>query len=201
MGNRAHEHSGQHPPPQGNIQAGDPNGGDAFDPADEWNGFATDTFDGLGTHQINPGDQPPEVTATTPGSGEANVAVDASISITFSEPVNVSGAWFSISCGSSGTHSATAGGGPLTFTLDPMSDFVPNEMCTVTVFSAQVTDQDADDPPDTMASNDIWSFTTLAPQRSIQEIQGAAHISPFAGQNVSGVPGIVTARSSNGFWM
>ncbi|HEV8581733.1 MAG TPA: lamin tail domain-containing protein [Thermoanaerobaculia bacterium] len=35
------------------VMAGDPNGGDAFNPAAEWNGFATDTFNGLGCH---PGD-------------------------------------------------------------------------------------------------------------------------------------------------
>lgn len=35
----------------------------------------------------------------------------------------------------------------------------------------------------------------------IHEIQGAAHLSPYDGQLVSGVPGVVTARSSNGFWM
>src|SRR5215203_4030823 len=52
-----------------------------------------------------------------------------------------------------------------------------------------------------MAPNYVWSFTTVAPQRAIHEILGAAHISPLAGQNVSSVPGIVTARSSNGFWM
>jgi hypothetical protein len=32
------------------VIAGDPNGSDAFDPAAQWDGFATDTFDGLGAH-------------------------------------------------------------------------------------------------------------------------------------------------------
>ena len=32
------------------IEAGDPNGADVFDPATEWDGFATDTFAGLGSH-------------------------------------------------------------------------------------------------------------------------------------------------------
>ena len=32
------------------ITDGDPNGSDAFDPATEWDGFATDTFGGLGSH-------------------------------------------------------------------------------------------------------------------------------------------------------
>ncbi|HEU5160583.1 MAG TPA: endonuclease/exonuclease/phosphatase family protein [Streptosporangiaceae bacterium] len=35
----------------------------------------------------------------------------------------------------------------------------------------------------------------------IHDIQGAAHASPLAGQTVTGVPGIVTATTSNGFWL
>jgi predicted extracellular nuclease len=34
------------------VQAGDANGSDAFDPSLEWIGFATDTFDGLGSHAL-----------------------------------------------------------------------------------------------------------------------------------------------------
>ena len=36
------------------ITAGDPDGSDAFDPALQWDGFATDTFDGLGSHSVTP---------------------------------------------------------------------------------------------------------------------------------------------------
>ena len=32
------------------VSGGDTNGSDVFDPAIEWDGFATDTFDGLGSH-------------------------------------------------------------------------------------------------------------------------------------------------------
>src|SRR5262249_20241573 len=35
----------------------------------------------------------------------------------------------------------------------------------------------------------------------IHDIQGAAHISPLNGQAVTGVPGVVTAVTSNGFYM
>lgn len=35
------------------ICSGDVNANDVFDPAVEWNGYATDTFDGLGTHTAN----------------------------------------------------------------------------------------------------------------------------------------------------
>jgi predicted extracellular nuclease len=36
------------------IDSGDPDGSDPFDPALEWNGFAVDTFDGLGVHTTTP---------------------------------------------------------------------------------------------------------------------------------------------------
>ena len=72
----------------------------------------------------------------------------------------MTGAWYTIACGSSGSHTASLTGGPMTFTLDPDADFVPNESCTVTVVAANVTDQDTDDPPDTMTANYVFSFTT-----------------------------------------
>ncbi len=37
------------------ICQGDPNAGDAFDPSIEWDGFATDTFGGLGSHTVSCG--------------------------------------------------------------------------------------------------------------------------------------------------
>ncbi len=35
------------------VTMGDPNGGNAFDPSVEWDGFANDTFDGVGAHTSN----------------------------------------------------------------------------------------------------------------------------------------------------
>jgi hypothetical protein len=147
------------------------------------------------------GDVAPAVASTTPANGATDVATSANISITFSEAVNVSGSWYSISCASSGGHTAVVSGGPVTFTLDPDTDFGTAETCTVTVFAANVSDQDANDPPDNMTADYVFSFTTVAPPVAIHEIQGAAHISPKVGQNVSGVSGIVTAKRTNGFYM
>lgn len=42
------------------IGIGDSDGSDEFDPAQEWNGFPIDTFDGLGSHIVNSG--PPNIT-------------------------------------------------------------------------------------------------------------------------------------------
>jgi predicted extracellular nuclease len=146
-------------------------------------------------------DQAPSVSSHTPARNASEVARDTNITITFSESVSTTGDWFSISCSATGAHPATATGGPSTYTLDPASDFGQNETCTVTVFAAGVTDTDANDPPNNMAADYTWSFTTVAPTYRIREIQGSAHLSPFAGQRTSGVPGVVTAVRSNGFWM
>jgi uncharacterized protein len=42
-----------------NVLAGDTEPGDVFDPSAQWTGFATDTFDGLGTHTIDTGGNQP----------------------------------------------------------------------------------------------------------------------------------------------
>jgi len=46
---------------QADVCAGDPVGADAFDPSVEWDGFATDSFDGLGAHTADCGDVLPPV--------------------------------------------------------------------------------------------------------------------------------------------
>jgi len=53
------------------VCAGDPDGSNAFDPSVEWDGFATDVFDGLGAHTANCDPQPTvinEVLASTVGT-------------------------------------------------------------------------------------------------------------------------------------
>jgi predicted extracellular nuclease len=183
---------------KGTIPGGDGTAGDPFDPAVEWDGFATDTFDGLGSHTIVEGDLPPDVTSTTPANDATEVALDTNVTVTFSEPVSVTGSWFTISCTRSGQHAAAVSGGPTIFTLDPDSDFADGEACTVTIVSAQVTDLDTDDPPDQMGADFAFSFTTPV---EIHDIQGAAHTSPLVGRLVSGVAGIVTATLGNGFYL
>ena len=181
------------------VTAGDTNGSDAFDPAVQWDGFATDTFDGLGAHTVV-GDAP-FVASTVPASGATDVPVGADVEITFSEPVTVAGTTFSISCAASGTHGFALSGGPTTYTLDPAAAFALGERCTVTVDDAGVSDVDMDDPPDTMAGDHVFSFTTVPLPARIFEIQGAAHISPLDARVVSGVPGVVTVVRPNSFTM
>ncbi len=150
---------------------------------------------------VCPIDIAPSVSSTTPANGDMSIAVDASITINFNEPVNGAGTWFTISCANSGSHAAVVTGGPTNFTLNPDVDFTSNETCTVTVLASQVTDQDLLDPPDNMLADYGFSFTTLGPPTFIHDIQGASHISPMNGILVTNVNGIVTAKRSNGFYL
>ena len=56
------------------VAGGDPNGSDAFDPSIEWDGFASNTFDGLGEHCLSAPPPPPVVAAIheIQGSGLAS---------------------------------------------------------------------------------------------------------------------------------
>ena len=145
-------------------------------------------------------DAAPSVAATSPTNSQANVAPAANLTIAFSEDVSVTGSWFDITCATSGAHAATVSGGPASFTLDPSTDFAAGEACTVTVVAAQVSDQDTDDPPDHMAANHEFGFTTTSlPLTPIHDVQGAAHRSPLAGTTVA-TQGVVTARAANGFY-
>jgi hypothetical protein len=143
------------------VCAGDPNGADAFDPSVEWEGFATDTFGGLGSHtaNCNAAEVAPTVASSYPTDGATGIPLSADMSITFSEPVNVTGSWFMLSCSVSGEHDGVVSGGPTTYTVNPGSDFIGGESCTLTILAANVTDQDSNDPPDNMVLNFTVGFT------------------------------------------
>ncbi|MCA9944179.1 MAG: lamin tail domain-containing protein, partial [Anaerolineales bacterium] len=116
----------------------------------------------VGTFMPLEGDAAPGVASTDPANGATGVAIDANITINFSEDVTVTGSWFDISCAVSGAHTAVSSGGPASYTLDPDTDFANGENCTVTVFAAQVTDNDTEDPPDAMSADVSFSFDTVS---------------------------------------
>jgi uncharacterized protein len=169
------------------ICTGDGIFNDPFDPSIEWVGYAVDTFGGLGAHTTTcDGDDPPEVISTDPANGASGVPLTAGLTVTFSEPVNVTGSWFGLDCTVSGTHPGDVSGGPSTFVIDPTTDFSTGDACTLTVFAANVTDQDSDDPPDNMAANFGMRFSTDDPCAQaftpIYNIQGSRSTAAVTGQ-------------------
>ena len=131
---------------------------------------ATGADDGLGIDDFSltasgvPGDNAPTVTATSPINNATNVSVSSNVDITFSESVSATASAFSIQCptGSPQTFSQSASPSS-TFTLNPTADLPYSTVCTVTVTANQITDTDVNDPPDQMASDFVFSFTTAAP--------------------------------------
>ena len=105
-------------------------------------------------------DTAPTITQRSPAPGAAGVTVTTAVSVTFSEPVNVNGAWLTITCAQSGAHPYATTGGPVSFVLQPTAPFAHEEACTVTVKSGRIRDLDTDDPPDNMIGNLTWQFTT-----------------------------------------
>ncbi|NWG22662.1 MAG: ExeM/NucH family extracellular endonuclease [Chloroflexi bacterium] len=124
---------------------------------------------------IAPGDAAPFVTGVIPASGATGVPVDTTISMTFSEAVTIAPGAFTLNCAGNPVPLAVSGG-PVTFTLDPDTNLPGGASCTVTVVASLVSDQDASDPPDTMAADVTSSFTTAAAGPAItriHQIQGS----------------------------
>lgn len=109
------------------------------------------------------GDSAPSVLNTSPANGAINIAADTNITITFSESVNATASAFTVECPTGTAKTFTQSASPATiFTLDPTVDLPFSTICTVTVNATQITDQDVSDPPDQMAANFVFSFTTAA---------------------------------------
>ena len=191
------------------VCTGDTDGSDVFDPSVEWDGYIIDTLDGLGAHTAScsgtpPTDTAPSVSTTTPANNATNVALDASITVGFSENVDVSGNWLSMSCAPSGKTYATSdlsatASGPMNWTFTHTTPFDYGDTCTVAVDASLVTDQDTNDPPDNMDANYGFSFATLATNpctddtglTMIYDIQGSGAASPIVGSTIT-TRGIVT---------
>jgi len=151
-------------------------------------------------------DIPPTVSATLPANNATNIAPDTNITITFSEPVTLAEDWYTISCGASGAHTAVVTDANPIFTLNPDSNFTANEVCTVTVVAANVSDQDA--PVDAMVEDYVFSFTIAegcgGDFTPIYEIQGSDMRSPMEEQTVTTegvVVGDFQTGGKNGFYI
>ncbi len=132
-----------------------------------------------------PPDAAPAVASTLPADGASGVPYDTSVTVTFTEAVNVTSAWYTLSCSNSGVHTAAFDGGPTTFTINPDSDFASGDSCTLVVLANQVSDQDGNDPPDNMVADFTVGFSTAdactLPFTPIPAIQGSGPTAAMTG--------------------
>jgi endonuclease I len=109
-----------------------------------------------------PVDNPPALASSIPPHNPPQpVPVTSNITLTFTETVNVTGSWFSFSCGS-GTPGLSATPGPATtFTLTPAGPLPFGRVCTLFINASLVTDIDGS-TQDAMATNETIQFETEA---------------------------------------
>lgn len=179
------------------VCAGDENATDVFSPATEWDGFAQDTFTGLGAHTSSCADNAPVIaTCGAPlsmfqgTSASRNVAASdadgivTSIVLTSVTPVPAGG-----SITLSGLLPASTIGGSASATVN-VSAGIPTG-----VYSVLITASNNDAPAQTGTCT--LSVNIIGP-REIWEIQGGGAASPFAGQVVRTENNIVTAIAYDG---
>jgi predicted extracellular nuclease len=168
------------------LCGGDTDAADGFDPAAQWDGFATDAFDGLGVHAANCTgiDEAPAILSTFPGQS-ASVSIGGNLSVTFTEPVSAGAGAFDLTCATGGSRGLSVSGGPATFTLDPTEDLPPRESCTLRIDASRVSDLDDNDPPDAMAADVSITFFTVEvctlPYTRIPAIQGRSGTAAITG--------------------
>jgi DNA/RNA endonuclease G (NUC1) len=109
----------------------------------------------------------PAVFNTDPGFDDVNAPRDASITVSFTEAVDVTGDWYDITCGGVSHDSATVAhtANAKTYVITPNESFNAREQCTVTIFKDHVHDQDVDDETpntDTLPADYSWTFTVAA---------------------------------------
>lgn len=192
-----------------NVCAGDPDGSNAFDPSIEWDGFAQNTFDGLGAHTATC-DSTLNLTVSDVSANEGNSGTTSfDFTVSLSAPAGVGGVTFDIATADNTAtvadndyvaNSVTGGSiaeGSSSYTFSVLvngdTTVEPNETFFVNVSDvtgATVSDGQA---VGTILNDDI----TITP---IYDIQGAGHISPYSNMEVR-TTGVVTAVAFNGYYM
>lgn len=137
----------------------------------------------------------PSVASTTPASGAVNVPPGSTVSVTFSEPVNLSAGAITVECpagnvlGANGALSNVTGA-----TITPSSNLPTGTLCQIKIVATGVSDVDTNDPPDNLAADFAVSFTTAsatactATDTPIGQIQGRGTSAALTGtQTVQGV--------------
>jgi predicted extracellular nuclease len=171
------------------IEAGDTNGGDAFDPAVQWDGFATDTFGDLGSHLA-----PPRLTCPAVATDEGT-AVDAPVSATDRDGTIVDIAVTAIAPSDPGTITRTAFAPSPSVGQAATATFTASDATPVGAYRLTVVATNSDGVPQTgtcTLSIGVFPVSVCGqPALPIHDVQGAGASTPMQGQIVM-IEGIVT---------
>ncbi len=127
--------------------------------------------DGLAIDNVvfgTPTDVPPTLISSYPANNATDFPANGTLSLSFSEPVTVSGTWFEIQCASSGYRnpsSVDVSGGPTQYFLTPATAFTIGESCELSFDTDLVVDQGASAFP--LVDPGTIHFTTVAPPPNV----------------------------------
>lgn len=203
------------------ITTGDTNPSDAFDPSVEWDGFATDTFDDLGSYSSEPSDEA-GVTITQPGnSTEVNEQGETTDTYTIALNTAPTGG-VEVAIAADGETQVSSDG--VNFFDSVTVSFTDTTPQTITVRAVNDTDEEGS-PHTGVITHSITSSAdptysdTLTPipnlnvsiidneisLSKIYEIQGSGATSPIVGQTVTieavVVGGFQGSSGLNGFYV
>ena len=119
-------------------------------------------------------DAAPCVSITSPANGATDVAPTANVSVTFSEPVTVTGAAFALSCATA-ARTRRAVRRPDDFTLDPTTTSRRGDLHRHRRRRRRSTDATGDPPP-MAATTSVHVHHDRAAPAAIHDIQGASHL-------------------------
>ena len=114
-----------------------------------------------GQANVCPFDLAPAISATEPPPDAAAVALTATLTITFSEAVQLRGEWLTLECGGA-AQAVTTLPGAREAKVVPAAPLPAGARCEATVLAAGVADADTDDPPDQPTADYRWQFHTVA---------------------------------------
>ena len=188
------------------ASAGDTDGADAFDPSAGWNGFATDTFDGLGSHAVaGERTNPTGTGAAAPSTVEQGATTLLTVTVAPgsnppSTDVTVTADLSSIGGATGQPFFDDASNGDVA-TGDNVFSYRALVPAATAVGPKQLPAR-IEDGEDRQGEATI-NLTVIAPPEptEIWEIQGAGHRSPLVGQDVFRVEGVVTAVRPSSFYM
>src|SRR5207248_5268976 len=123
------------------------------------------------------------------------------IVVNFSEPVTATTSSFTLDCPTGTPESFTVSGSPgSSITLDPTSNLLEGTVCSVKVVAANISDVDTVDPPDNMAVDYNFSFTTdsapavttTTPADNATDVDPTSNITVNFNENVDVTPSSFT---------
>jgi len=143
-----HEGSANAPAPSNTTADFRKNGG-ATDSDQNGNDFLTGTPNPRRTTAIQEvGPSILNIDGTDGNGGSTTAPRDGSVTVNFSEAVDVDANWFTLTCVTSGSHAnATyaSNSSKTTWVITPNDNYIPGEQCTATVIATAIHDSDTDD--------------------------------------------------------